>query len=391
MKREYVSKKISPKKILHLIFILLFIPGCGEQKIDQATIRNDIEFVTKTITENHPGPYNTLDPEFMTQLATAHQETLKNAVTVKTMREYNALIKAYMDHFHDSHLNFAPKNPTEKRTVQKNAQDISLKDFDQNSVWITIPTFDPDSKQKKQFKNLITQLPTLRNKDTLIFDVRGNTGGNSSWAYQLIQALFGELFAEKKIKTMRQKIFVDWRASKKNTNYMCEIAQEWTQEFGEQSEESRWAHSVCNGMRASLKKGDPFFCDSGDRENPDTIPDQANQCSAKIIVLIDHLCGSATLDFIDYLKSLDYPLLLVGKTTGADALYIDVRSEELPSHLGTLVFPMKVYRNRPRGNNEPYHPDIEYPGDIKDTYALEQWLIQNVIHKIISQEKYLKS
>jgi hypothetical protein len=378
MKRNNFIKNISPKNV-YLFFIIFLITGCGEQKIDQATIRNDIDFITKTITENHPGPHNTLDPEFMTLLASAHQEALKNAATVTTMREYNTLIKTYMDRFHDGHLRFGPKNPTEKRTVQKTSHDITIKNFTDNTVLITIPTFDPNSEQKKQFKKLTDQLPTLRNKETIIFDVRGNTGGNSAWATHIIEALFGEYFAKKKIRQKEQKIFIDWRASKENTDYQCSIAKEICEDFGEKSAAALEGKSICNGMQKSLQQKEIFFRQYDQQEDQEKIPNQEDQCSAKIVVLIDKACFSATLHFIDDLKALGHALSLVGKTTGADALYIDVRVVNLPSGFGRIQFPMKVYRNRPRGNNEPYRPDIEYPGDMTNTPALEQWLIQNVI------------
>ena len=57
---------------------------------------------------------------------------------------------------------------------------------------------------------------------------------------------------------------------------------------------------------------------------------------------------------------------------------MDVRRIELPSKIGYLQIPLKVYRNRLRGHNQPYQPDIVYEGDIKDTPAVEAWLKQEV-------------
>ena len=107
--------------------------------------------------------------------------------------------------------------------------------------------------------------------------------------------------------------------------------------------------------------------------------DSKNMCFAKIVVLIDRFCFSACLDFLDQLKSLDCKLTFVGQTTNADTIYMDVRRVELPSKLGELQFPMKVFRNRPRGNNEPYQPDIVYEGDFNDTQKVKQWLRSHVL------------
>jgi hypothetical protein len=47
----------------------------------------------------------------------------------------------------------------------------------------------------------------------------------------------------------------------------------------------------------------------------------------------------------------------LGRTTSADTVYIDTGWHKLPS--GNLLFlPLKVWRNRTRGNNEALVPDV---------------------------------
>lgn len=62
--------------------------------------------------------------------------------------------------------------------------------------------------------------------------------------------------------------------------------------------------------------------------------------------------------------------------------YAIVALVELPSKLGHLAYPIKVYRNRMRGHNQPYDPDIAYQGNIDDTDALGQWFLTEVINQI---------
>ncbi len=126
-------------------------------------------------------------------------------------------------------------------------------------------------------------------------------------------------------------------------------------------------------MAAYLQKNIPLLSER-DETNPKAFENSSNLCHAKIIVLTDKYTGSASLRFIDELKSLNHSVKLFGQTTGADSLYMQAREIALPSKLGHLNFPMKVYRNRPRKNNEPYHPDVEFIGNIKDTKAVEEWV-----------------
>ena len=48
---------------------------------------------------------------------------------------------------------------------------------------------------------------------------------------------------------------------------------------------------------------------------------------------------------------------------------MEQRTVPLPSGLGDFSFPIKVYRNRIRQDNQPYNPDIEV--DTQDTENLE--------------------
>lgn len=47
----------------------------------------------------------------------------------------------------------------------------------------------------------------------------------------------------------------------------------------------------------------------------------------------------------------------------------------LPSGLGVVTIPMKVFRDRPRGSNVPVVPTYVFAGDITDTAALERWIV----------------
>ena len=54
----------------------------------------------------------------------------------------------------------------------------------------------------------------------------------------------------------------------------------------------------------------------------------------------------------------------VGQTTGADSVYMVGSRSRMPSG-NTLVMPVKVWRNRTRGNNQALVPDVplELDGD----------------------------
>lgn len=49
----------------------------------------------------------------------------------------------------------------------------------------------------------------------------------------------------------------------------------------------------------------------------------------------------------------------------------------LPSGIGQVGHPMKVYRNRRRAKNESYPPDVLYTEGLHDTPTLRRWIIDN--------------
>lgn len=360
------------------IFCSLCFAGCNKSySPDQlkALAKTDIEFITKTIMENHPGPYNELDPGFNKTLNFAHQEALNSIDKVETLEDHNEIMQKYAKHFNDSHFNIfttvkLSKAPANFYQIKK----FELKEFMPKVVWITLPTFWPE-QQQNELNKIIEQLPNYRNYKLIIFDLRGNTGGNSNWGTKIIRTLFGYDYAKEKVNNMDKSVYIDWRVSKDNLTYLSDLVKNLKKEFGNNSEGVIQRQKLHDEMATHLKKDIPLLCE---RDEASTVSkNNQNLCHAKIIVLTDKYTGSASLRFIDELKSLNHPVKLFGQTTAADNLYIDTRTVELPSKLGHLNFPLKVYRNRPRGNNEPYHPDVEFVGNIKDTKAVEQWIKEN--------------
>lgn len=76
------------------------------------------------------------------------------------------------------------------------------------------------------------------------------------------------------------------------------------------------------------------------------------------------------------LETVTAGMARAGVETSADSLYMDVRSQRLPSGLARIPVPMKVYRGRARGSNEPHVPDRRYARDMCDTSALEARLLK---------------
>ena len=95
--------------------------------------------------------------------------------------------------------------------------------------------------------------------------------------------------------------------------------------------------------------------------------------TGRVYLLTDGGCASACLDFADIVRRMP-GTRQIGQPTSGDALYIDIDYTPLPSGLAGLSYGMKVYRNRARGNNQWYEPDVRWPGGDMTDEALVRWI-----------------
>lgn len=200
----------------------------------------------------------------------------------------------------------------------------------------------------------------------ILFLLLINGGGDSTYGSNLIDSLFGKKYADQKRCLANRLVFVDWRASQDNLAYIDTLLN---------NDKNLWLHQVAEGIKQSIAQGKHYY-----REHYTTscstknITKKSLHVTAKIMAIIDAGNFSATLDFIDELKLMDSNVVLIGQQTGADRLYIEARTVPLPSGLGSFIFPIKGYRNRPRLDNQPYVPDVKYKY-ITNTKKLQDFII----------------
>jgi hypothetical protein len=378
------------KRVIAWLLVPVLIAGCRTHEpmmaIAQSVLaHDDVIFMTQTILENHPGPKNSLDPSFMKVLNEAHEKALAESANVRSECDHIKMLENYSRHFHDAHLGAVSKARCEeaqqlREKERVGGKDFSLREWMPKCLWVTVPTFEPEGEKRvEQMNAIIEKLPQYRDYRCIIFDVRGNTGGNSRWGAMMLAALCGQDYCDYKRNKWERDVYVEWRLSAGNLEHMHRGIDGNKGRFNSQDLEQE--EKLYNDMVDAFDRGAALFAEypAVSEKSDDVQAAPKNKCHAKIIAIIDRRCGSACLGFLDELRMIEPPALFVGQTTGADSLYMDVRRVELPSGIGYLVIPMKVYRNRPRGHNQPYHPNIAYAGDLNDTVAVEEWLKQEIV------------
>lgn len=273
---------------------------------------------------------------------------------------------------------FASADLTERarRVGRRAATTTGLTRLDDGGFWISTPNFDgsPQGENHRQLTALVEQMQAdqaaLRAAPYVVLDLRGNGGGSSHWSAEMAEALWGEAWMSDHPEPPIESI--DWRASDDNLATIQGYFDQWTA-AGESAQRINWAREILEGMTAARAAGQPYFRDmaSPPAPRPDG-PPAPQRVSGKVYVLTDPVCASACLDAVDLWKATG--AIQIGRETSADTVYMDVRFTDLPSGLTRLTLPMKVWRGRARGNNEPHTPAHVFEGDMGDDAALRTWI-----------------
>jgi hypothetical protein len=236
---------------------------------------------------------------------------------------------------------------------------------------ISLPSFNcrgPDAARMQQLiGSLRARVTELHNARRVVFDLRGNCGGDSQWGEDIITALWGA--ATTKAVKATFDLTVDWRVSRRNcdalranaigmreaghTNGSAKsdaLARRMDQAL---AAEAPLMSEACAPVATSLRLESPF--------------------KNTVYVLTTPHCASACLDFLDLLDRLP-ETKRVGLPTYADTKYLESAFAPLPSGLAKLVYPMKVYRNRARGADAAYYPEIAWSGGTMTDEAVIEWI-----------------
>jgi hypothetical protein len=277
---------------------------------------------------------------------------------------------------HEVRLNWMPISNNELASrIGAAAQTVTattgIRPFGTHGWWVRLASFDVNTDTSSQpLLKVISSLEAdpvrFRDADILVFDVRGNRGGNSAFGRRIAAALWGDPF----VNSVPTATAVDWRVSQLNLKQLEQSnLPAIEKQFGMDDPETKSYAKFVDNYRAALNNGALVYHEPIPKpEKSPPIP-----MRARVFLLTDGWCHSACLDFADIV--LGAPgVTQVGAETSADTVYIDNTAELLPSGEGWLGWSTKVYRGRPRGYNQGYAPKYLWNGRMNDTPAIEKWI-----------------
>ncbi len=267
------------------------------------------------------------------------------------------------------------------RLNQRFSPEFGLKTMDDGGLWLSMPSFNsaPGSTAYVALTALLAEAQAkqeaLRTAPWVVLDLRGNGGGSSHWSDNLATLMWGDDW--RRTHSPPSSDAVDWRASDDNIAEIVTFIDQLKAAGGD-ADVIAWGDKAITGMRAARAAGQVYWREADDAPaEASATPAQAgaapvNPMRGRVFVLTDSGCGSACLDAVDIWKAAG--AVQIGRETSADTVYMEVRDADLPSGLAGIGVPMKVYRGRARGNNEPQRPTYVYDGDMSDDAALAAWV-----------------
>ncbi|WP_353742284.1 S41 family peptidase [Pseudomonas fluorescens] len=252
----------------------------------------------------------------------------------------------------------------------------TLRNLGGGRYWIHVSNFMPSAADNASLDKMLEAIKSINDAKLVVLDTRGNRGGNSLVGARILSALLGSPWA--KSLDGPSRAYAMWRVSPFALSTLNKALTAMGSDYGKDSEAYKFVFGLTNSMELALHEKQGWLrqpnTSSIDQEGSRGLNTQGFK--GKLALVTDSFCVSACLDFADVVLAIP-GVVHLGLSTSGDTLYIDVGSQTLPSG-AQFWLPLKVWRDRTRGNNKSYDPQFVFNGDINDTAAVQKWVLDHL-------------
>jgi hypothetical protein len=249
--------------------------------------------------------------------------------------------------------------------------------FQDGVLWILAQNFSPNPQQVKDLDAMLKEIAALQGVRTIVFDTRGNGGGSSDVGDQILQAATGGLSYDTRDVGSLPRTYAQWRVSDIGLQALDDYVRIMRERYGADHERTREMEARRDQMRQASQAGQPWVeQDDGPRvtrayvaQHNGYLRGHQHRFDGTVAVIADNTCASACLDFLDAIRLIPTSIQL-GQTTSSDTLYLEAGGRVRMPSGNMLILPLKVWRNRARGDSEPLVPDVPLQVDMRDDAAV---------------------
>ncbi|WP_338763035.1 S41 family peptidase [Massilia sp. METH4] len=241
-----------------------------------------------------------------------------------------------------------------------------------NVLWIRAANFMPGPDEAKELDVMLKEIAALRDVRSIVFDTRGNAGGESVIGQRIFAAATGGLVFNTTGLDRLPVVFAQWRVSDISISGVAHYVDEMSKRHGPNHARTQETKKLLDKLRDGRHVGNTWVDTAGmprlTRAEVASRGGWLRRFAGKVAVITDSDCASACLDFVDLIRLVPGSLHL-GRTTASDTVYLERAAVPLPS--GNVLFmPMKVWRNRVRGDGEALVPHVELNIDFNNDRAV---------------------
>jgi hypothetical protein len=241
-------------------------------------------------------------------------------------------------------------------------------------VWVRIGNFKNETALKALEAELLAKQALLRSAPYVVFDLRGNGGGNSTWGQRFASILWGREAVEGRRLAAQSSDPADngkyWRRSKAAAARMRAAGDEYATQGPDFADIATYWRELGDTIAAATEDG--LYQDECCRPVPRPSRVPASAYGGKTFVVTDAGCFSSCVVVMNTLERMG--AIQVGEASGQNEVYGEsVGPIDLPSGLGWYRIPVSIIR-QPRSSLGGLPPDLPWPGAMDDDQGLRAWI-----------------
>ena len=247
------------------------------------------------------------------------------------------------------------------------AKPVGLYALAADKRWVGMPNFD-GRVSGAAYEQLYSQLAKLSKSGWVIFDLRGNGGGDSALGNRALKALYGDAYGEKLGDNAAYAKYVTADQATIDLYKKYSSAPEFaTSREGLLKDVEKLEKARTAGDKMALFDGttetEALALAAQIRTRPS---------GPRIAAVIDRRCFSSCMNFLQQIESMSDTVVL-GEPTVGYSPYGEINRFNLPSGNGWIQIPSAVYSTF-QAPREPFMPTIAYSGNVADDEALMKWV-----------------